>query len=126
MTFSGHAPGARAASSGWSWLETSAVPAVGRLHMMLIEVILVDLPAHLIVDLGAVTYLSHPGIVMLAHSCGTAVEYGTGYRVVGARDQARQALHDSGVHEWLADSEDLGALVLALLAQPASPPRQSP
>ncbi len=126
MTFSGHTHHGVGGVTRVNPAGDIRGAAVGRLHMMLIEVILVDLPAHLIVDLGAVTYLSHPGIVMLAHSCGTAVEYGTGYRVVGARDQARQALHDSGVHEWLADSEDLGALVLALLAQPASPPRQSP
>ncbi len=61
---------------------------------------------------------------MLTNGYVTALDHGTGYRVVGARDQARQALHDSAVHGWLADTDDPGALLLALLLQPAPPPRR--
>ncbi len=100
--------------------------AVGRLHLMLVEVIVVELPAGLIVNLGAVTYLSDTGIVVLTHGCVIALEYGTGYCVVDARDQPRRALQDRGVLDWLADSDDLGALALAVLFQPRSPPHPGP
>jgi hypothetical protein len=48
-----------------------------------------------------------------------AVEHGTAYRVVGAAGAVRGTLRDAGVLDVLADSDDLGALMLSVLRLPA-------
>ncbi len=48
-----------------------------------------------------------------------AIEYGTTCRVVNAHDHVRKALQATSILEVLADSDDIGSLLLALLALPA-------
>lgn len=101
--------------------------AVGRLQgvaarqfrLWIIEVIVVQWPDELVVDLDAVVCLSNAGVDALVSGYLTAIEHGTFYRVVNAHHQVRRVLRATGTLDLLADSEDIGSLVLALLSLPA-------
>jgi anti-anti-sigma regulatory factor len=75
----------------------------------------VDRPDELIIDLDAVVRLSTGTLAALICGYVTAIEYGTSYRVVNAHDEVRQAMQATGTLDMLADSEDTGALLLAVL-----------
>jgi hypothetical protein len=48
----------------------------------------------------------------------TATDYGTTYRVLNAHGSARHTLQTTATIDVLADSNDLGALLLAVLDHP--------
>ena len=48
-----------------------------------------------------------------------AIQHGTSYRVVGAHGSVRHVLQRTGMSDVLADSDDLGALMVAVLLRPA-------
>lgn len=82
---------------------------------MLLEVIVVDRPDELIIDLDAVVRLSTAALAALICGYVAAIEYGTSYRVVNAHGEVRQAMQATGILDMLADSDDTRALLLALL-----------
>jgi anti-anti-sigma factor len=53
-------------------------------QLRLLEMIIMERPDELIIDLGAVSYLSSAGLAALIFGFVTAIEYGTSYRVVNA------------------------------------------
>lgn len=89
--------------------------AVVQLRRVLLEAIVVDRPDELIIDLDAVVRLSTGALAVLICGYVTAIEYGTSYRVVNAHDEVRHAMQATGTLDMLADSDDTGALLLALL-----------
>lgn len=92
------------------------------LQGMIFEAILGRLPDELVVNLDGVSFLSGEGRWVLVSGYVVAIEYGVSYRVVNARDQARSTLEVNRTLDVLADSDDLGALVAALLTLPAPHP----
>lgn len=89
-----------------------------RVGQMIAEAIVVNRPDKLIVDLDAVVSLSFAGVQALVSAYVTAIDFGTSYHVINAHGAVRRMLRDTGTLEVLADSEDLGALLLALLVLP--------
>jgi anti-anti-sigma factor len=89
-------------------------PAVARLRLRLLESIIVERPDELVIDLDAVTRLSPAAFAALIVGCVTAIDYGTSYRVINAHDNVRRVIEASGTADLLADSDDTGALLLAL------------
>jgi anti-anti-sigma factor len=89
--------------------------AVTRLRLRLLETIIIERPDELIIDLGAVSYLSRAGLAVLIFGYVTAIDYGTGYRVVHAHHDVRRVIEASGTLDMLTDSDDIGALLLVLL-----------
>ena len=87
-----------------------------RLALIAVEVLVVDRPDVLVIDLGAVSSIGAAGVEALVLGYAVAIEHGTVYRVVGAHGQVRRTLQTTGVLDVLADSEDIGSLVLALLS----------
>ena len=86
--------------------------------MLIIDAIVVDLADELVIDLGAVGFLDPAGVWVLIGGYEAAMDCGTVYRVVNARDQVHHALDAIGMVEVLADSQDVGAVLLALAALP--------
>ena len=83
---------------------------------MILEAIIVDLADELIIDLDAVVCLSVAGLEALIAGYRTAIEYGTSYRVVNAHALGRRGMLTTETLDMLADSNDIGALLLALLS----------
>jgi anti-anti-sigma regulatory factor len=77
-----------------------------------------DFADEVVVDLDAVRALDTAGVCVLIWAHHAAVEWGSVYRVVNAHGQVHRALLATGMQAVLADSEDIGALLLALLALP--------
>ena len=98
-------------------LRGSAAPA---LRSMLVQAVGTDLPDELLVGLDAVSILDVATVSALMAGYVAAVEHGTSYRVVGAHGRVRHVLQRTGMSDVLADSDDLGALMLAVLLHPAS------
>lgn len=92
--------------------------ASSQLATMVLEALFVDLADELQVDLGAAGYLDRAGVAALVSGYVAAVESGAIYRVVNARGQVQRTLRAKGLLDMLADSQDLGALLLALLTMP--------
>ncbi|WP_329064306.1 STAS domain-containing protein [Amycolatopsis sp. NBC_01480] len=90
------------------------------LQLLITEVILLERPDTLVINLHDVTALSIAGMHALLTGYATAIDYGTSYRVLHASGQARYVLRATGTLDMLADSDDLGALLLAVLARPVS------
>lgn len=93
-------------------------PKVNQLGMSIIESIVMDFADEVVVDLDAVRALDTAGVCVLIWAHHAAVEWGSVYRVVNAHGQVHRALLATGMQGVLADSEDIGALLLALLALP--------
>jgi anti-anti-sigma regulatory factor len=72
----------------------------------------------LLVDLDAVVALDVAAVTALMAGYAAAVEWGTVYRVQGSHDPVRCVLDDAGVLDVLADSDDLAALLVAVLRLP--------
>jgi anti-anti-sigma factor len=89
--------------------------AVAQLELSLLAVIIADSPRELVIDLHPATWLSDTGVNALVTGYTVAIEYGTLYRVTNAHHDVRRALQIAGVHDLLTNSDDVGALVLALL-----------
>jgi hypothetical protein len=77
--------------------------------------------AHSILPLHAVAAFDVDALHALMAGYVAATEHGTWYRLVGARGPVRLVLQHAGVLEVLADSDDLGAFMPAVLLQPAPP-----
>ncbi|MCU1685936.1 MAG: hypothetical protein JWQ81_6675 [Amycolatopsis sp.] len=88
-------------------------------HLLITEAILLHRPDALVIDLRHVVALSITGIRTLLTGYLTAIDRGTSYRVLHAHGQARHIMLATGTVDVLADSDDLGALLLAVLALPA-------
>jgi len=93
--------------------------AATALEVLIIEAIVVRLPDTFLISLRHATALSIPGVRALLTGYITAVDYGTFYRVLHARGSVHHVLRATGTLEVLADSEDLGALMVARLALPS-------
>jgi anti-anti-sigma regulatory factor len=91
--------------------------AADRLRSALGHVITHDRPDHLHIDLSGVRSLGDSGLYALLWGYTTAIEYGTAYRVTGAHGAALAVLRTTGTLEVLADSDDLGALLLATITR---------
>ena len=94
--------------------------AASSVQLMLVQTVDTDLPDELLVGLHAVSVLDVATVSALLAGYIAAIEHGTSYRVVGAHGRARHILQRTGMSEVLADSDDLGALMLALLLRPVS------
>jgi anti-anti-sigma factor len=92
--------------------------AVHQLATLILDAIVVDLADELVIDLDAVGFLDPAEVWALICGYEAAVECGTLYRVVNARDQVHHALEATGMMDVLADSQDIGAVLLALLTLP--------
>jgi anti-anti-sigma factor len=90
-------------------------PAVVQLRLMLLEALVEGSPDELIIDLDAVVCLSTGGLAALIDGYIDAVEYGTSYRVLNAHGKVHEAMRTTGTLDMLADSDDTGALLAALL-----------
>lgn len=93
--------------------------AAAELRLLITKLTLIDRPNTLLVNLQDVTALGVTGIEALLTGYLTAMDYGTSYQVLRAHGQARDVLQATGIIDMLADSDDLGALLLAVLAFPA-------
>ncbi|MEV6905288.1 STAS domain-containing protein [Amycolatopsis sp. NPDC051372] len=95
-------------------------PVVGytadELRAVITEAIELRNPNELLVNLWDVTILSSAGVSALLAGYVASVDWGTSYRVTEIRGQPRALLQAVGVLDMLADSNDLGALVLAVIA----------
>jgi len=92
------------------------------LQTMIFGAITEEWADELIVDLDGVDFLGAEGHWVLVSGYVVAVEYGTTYRVVNAGGQVLAGLQANRTSDMLADSHDLGALLLALLSRPAPGP----
>jgi anti-anti-sigma regulatory factor len=85
------------------------------LRLLIVEVIVGRLPDSLLINLHQVTALSVAGVHGLVVGYITAIDNGTTYRVLNAHGPARRVLQTTATIDVLADSNDLGALLLAVL-----------
>ncbi|WP_229070217.1 STAS domain-containing protein [Actinoplanes sp. DH11] len=97
-------------------VRSPAAPALGSI---LVQVVGTGLLDELVVGLHAVSGFDVAAVSALMAGYGAAVEHGTSYRVVGAHGRVRHVLQRTGMSDVLADSDDLGALILAVLLRPA-------
>ncbi|MCW6008221.1 hypothetical protein K1W54_27300 [Micromonospora sp. CPCC 205371] len=95
-------------------------PDVVTLQTMIFQAIIEGLADELVVDLDGVDFLGADGHQVLVSGYVVAAEYGTTYRVINARAQVLATLQANQTADMLADSRDLGALLLAVLSRPAS------
>ncbi|MFE9750223.1 STAS domain-containing protein [Saccharothrix saharensis] len=91
-----------------------------RLGSTLVRTIVVDLPDRLQVDLQSVVSIDFAGVHALLSRYATAIEYGTRYRVADSDPEVGRVLRATDTFDLLGDSEDLGALLLAVLTRPVS------
>jgi hypothetical protein len=80
--------------------------ALARLGRHITQVLVVQRPEVLVIDLGAVTALSPAAVRTLVTGYRTAIEYGTTYRVINPRGPVRTMVQAAGVPDVLADSDD--------------------
>jgi hypothetical protein len=88
------------------------------LRLLIVKVIVDRLPDSLLINLHQVTALSVAGVRGLLAGYITAIDNGTNYRVLNAHGPARCVLETTATIDVLADSNDLGALLLAVLGIP--------
>jgi anti-anti-sigma regulatory factor len=62
-----------------------------------------------------VSCLSGAGLAALVCGYVAAIDYGTWYRIVNAHHDVRRVIEASGMLDMLTESDDIGALLLALL-----------
>lgn len=93
--------------------------AAETLRAEVVQTIVVDLPDRLFVDLDSVSGLDMAGVTALMSGYLAAIDYGVWYRVAGAHGRVREVLHTTGTLDVLADSDDLGGLLLAVALCPA-------
>ncbi len=97
-------------------------PATVLLRKQIVSVIVLNLPPLLVVDLHHAAELSLAGVNTLLTGYTTAIDWGTSYQVLHARGSVLDILHDTGTSDILADSDDLGALLEAVLFLPVEGP----
>jgi len=93
-------------------------PVLRQLATLIVDAVVVDLTDELVIDLDAVSFLDPAGVGVLIWGYEAAMDCGTLYRVVNPRDQVHRALAAIGMVDVLADSQDIGAVLLALLTLP--------
>jgi anti-anti-sigma regulatory factor len=89
--------------------------AAGRVRSTLAHLITVTRPDLLRVDLAGVSWLDEAGLSSLVWGYAAAIDYGSTYRVINSRGDVRHLLQATGTVDVLADSDDLGALLIAVL-----------
>jgi hypothetical protein len=89
-------------------------------QLAIITVIVADTPDHVLINLEPADFLSFAGVVAPVTGYATAVEYGTSYHVAGAHGEVLRLLRATGVADVLEGRDDLGSLLLALLAVPGA------
>lgn len=92
--------------------------AVEPLRLLVVHTISDDQPDELLINLDAVTALDAAGVEALISGYVTAIEHGSSYRVVNAHGAVRRVLNVTGTLDVLADSDDLGSLLLTALRSP--------
>jgi anti-anti-sigma regulatory factor len=85
------------------------------LRSTVVQTIVGDLPDQLLVRLDDVHEIDEAGVTALMSGYIAAIDYGTSYRVRGARGSVRRVLHATRTLDVLADSDDLAALLLSVL-----------
>ncbi|WIV59153.1 STAS domain-containing protein [Amycolatopsis nalaikhensis] len=90
------------------------------LTALIIDTVAMELPTTLLIDLRHVTALDFAGLRALLAGYRAAVDHGTSYHLLHAEGPARDLLQATGTLDMLADSDDLGALMLAVLTQPST------
>ncbi|MEV6898756.1 STAS domain-containing protein [Amycolatopsis sp. NPDC051372] len=96
--------------------------AAAELGIFIMRVIATEQPDELLIDLRDATALDACGADLLFAGYVTAIDCGTTYHVLHARGQARRMLQAKGTLDVLADSNDLGALLLAVSTLPRPEP----
>ncbi|MFD1364491.1 STAS domain-containing protein [Actinoplanes sichuanensis] len=92
---------------------------VATLQAAIVEAVVGDHSDELVVDLAGVDRLGVCGHHVLVTGYIVAVEYGAAFRVINARGPVLCELRANHTFDMLADSRDLGALLLAVVRQPA-------
>lgn len=90
------------------------------LQRMILDAIVDCLPDELLLDLDGVTVLGRTAVIALVSGYVAAIERGVVYRVVNAHRQALATMQATGTLDVLANSEDIGALMVAVLARPGA------
>ena len=88
------------------------------LQRMILDVVVDSLPGELLLDLDGVTVLGRDAVIALVSGYAAAIECGVVYRVVNAHRQPLATMQATGTLEVLANSEDIGALLVAVLIRP--------
>lgn len=88
------------------------------LEWLITGVILSERPDTLEINLGGIRVISTAAVNALLAGYVVAIDYGTSYHVLHASGQPRHVLHAAGVIDVLADSDDLGALLAAVVRLP--------
>jgi anti-anti-sigma factor len=89
--------------------------AAGRVRSVLAHLITVTRPDLLRVDLAGVSWLDEAGLTALVWGYAAAIDYGSTFRVINSQGRVRRVLRATGTLDVLADSDDLGALLIAVL-----------
>ncbi|WP_409494587.1 hypothetical protein [Amycolatopsis sp. cmx-11-12] len=97
-------------------------PATVFLQNLIVSSIVLTLPETLVIDLRHTTSLDLAGVNTLLTGYNTAIDHGTSYRVLHACGPVRDLLQLTRTWEVLADSDDLGALLGAVLLIPDAGP----
>jgi anti-anti-sigma factor len=106
------------------WLDLAGDlrgPAAGQLRATVVQTIEDHQPERLLIGLDAVSDIDTAGVTALMSGYLAAIGHGTSYHVTGARGRVRRVLQTAGILEVLADSDDLGTLLLALMQRPSAP-----
>ncbi|TWJ25142.1 hypothetical protein JD76_05305 [Micromonospora endolithica] len=90
-------------------------PDVVMLRAAIVKAVVGDQADELVVDLAGVDRLGVCGHHVLVTGYVVAVDYGAAFRVINARGPVLSELQTNHTFDMLADSRDLGALLLALL-----------
>jgi anti-anti-sigma regulatory factor len=91
------------------------------LRATVVQTIEVHQPDRLLIGLDTASDIDTAGVMALMAGYLAAIGHGTSYHVTGARGRVRRVLQTAGILEVLADSDDLGALLLALMLRPSAP-----
>jgi anti-anti-sigma regulatory factor len=89
--------------------------AAERLKALAMDAIMMIQLDTFVIDLHYATAIDFAGMRALLAGYTTAIEHGTRYCALRAHGPVRDALQAAGVLGVLADSEDLGALLLAVV-----------
>jgi anti-anti-sigma regulatory factor len=95
--------------------------AAAELRALIVDAIRTKQPNTLVINLHHTTALGLAGTNALLAGYIAAIDCGTSYRVQHARGPVRDVLQATGTLDVLADSNDLGALLLAVLTAPVTP-----
>ncbi|MFE5563365.1 hypothetical protein ACFQ68_00130 [Amycolatopsis japonica] len=89
-----------------------------RLGLIIDWAIVVKRPDALVINLRHASEISCEGVNALIGGYAAAIDCGTSYRVVNAQGVTLPILDATGTRDVLAGSDDLGALMVAVLLPP--------